>query len=99
VTENFTRAGHQQHERYLKDNYILTNTNFNIPPLTINGKTANKIQDKWNAFADNSKQVFTAISDVDSTFTFTTDKPGESYKLLRNCLDCPPSQTMQSNWA
>jgi hypothetical protein len=51
----------------------LTNTNPNIPPLTVNGKTAT-IQEKLNAFADTLEQIFTTHSDVDSTFTVSTDQ-------------------------
>jgi hypothetical protein len=52
----------------------VTNTNSNIPPLTINGKTANIIQDKFNSFANTLEQIFTTNSDDDCTFTVSTQQ-------------------------
>ncbi|PNF17515.1 hypothetical protein B7P43_G13165, partial [Cryptotermes secundus] len=52
----------------------LTNTNFNIPPLTINGKTVTETQEKVNASADILEQIFTINSDADRTFTFSTEQ-------------------------
>jgi hypothetical protein len=51
----------------------LTNTNPNIPPLTINRKTAITIEEKLNAFADNLKQIFTINPDIHHTFTVSTE--------------------------
>lgn len=48
----------------------LTNT---LPPFIINGKTATKIQEELNAFADTSEKVFTTNFDVDSTFAITNE--------------------------
>ena len=52
----------------------LTNTNFNIPPLTINGKTVTETQEKVNAFADTLEQIFTTNLDADRTFTVSTEQ-------------------------
>jgi hypothetical protein len=52
----------------------LTNTSLNIPPLTVNGKTATTIQEKLNAFADTLEQIFTTNSDVDRSFTITSEQ-------------------------
>jgi hypothetical protein len=52
----------------------LTNTNSNIPPLTISGKTATAIQENVNASADILEQIFITNSDTDRTFTFSTEQ-------------------------
>jgi hypothetical protein len=51
----------------------LTDTNPNIPPLTINGKTATTIQENLNAFSDILEQIFTTNSDIDCTFILSTE--------------------------
>jgi hypothetical protein len=52
----------------------LTNTKSNIPPLTINGKTATTPEEKVNAFAVILEHIFTTNSDADHTFTINTEK-------------------------
>jgi hypothetical protein len=52
---------------------ILTKSNPNIPPLTINGKTATT-QEKLNLFADTLEHVFTTNADVDHYFTVSTEQ-------------------------
>jgi hypothetical protein len=51
----------------------LTNTNPNIPSLVNNGKTATTIQEKLNAFSNISEQIFTTSSNIDRTFTVSTE--------------------------
>jgi hypothetical protein len=52
----------------------LTNDNPNIPPLTINGKTAYTTQEKLNAFGDTLDHIFTTNPDVDNSFTVQTEQ-------------------------
>jgi hypothetical protein len=52
----------------------LTNTNPNIPPFIINGKTATTIQEKLNPFADNLEQILTTNFDVDNIFKVSTEQ-------------------------
>jgi hypothetical protein len=52
----------------------LTKDNHNIPPLTINEKTANTTQEKLKAFADTLDHIFTTNPDVDHSFTVSTEQ-------------------------
>jgi hypothetical protein len=52
----------------------LTNSNPNIPTLTINGKPATTIQEKLNTFANTFEQLFSTNSDVDHTFTVSAEQ-------------------------
>jgi hypothetical protein len=64
LAENFTRPGHQS----------LTNAYPNIPPLTINGKTANTTQEKLKAFADTLQHILNTNPDVDHSFTVNDEQ-------------------------
>jgi hypothetical protein len=68
VPENFAGLDTNNMKDTWRITRNLTNTNSNIPPLTVNGKTATTIQEKRNAFADILEQIFTTNSDVDRTF-------------------------------
>ncbi|PNF22150.1 hypothetical protein B7P43_G05754 [Cryptotermes secundus] len=52
----------------------LANTNSNIPPLTINGKTVTETQEKVNAFPYTLEQISTTNSNADRTFTVSTEQ-------------------------
>jgi hypothetical protein len=56
----------------MRDTWRITNPN--IPPLTINGKTATTPQEKGNAFVDSLEKIFTTNSDADRTFTVSTEQ-------------------------
>jgi hypothetical protein len=57
----------------------LTNTNPNIPPLTINGKLRPQIKEKINSFGDTLEQFFTTNSDFDHTFIVGTEQAVNDY--------------------
>jgi hypothetical protein len=52
----------------------LRNINPNNPPLTISGKTAPTTQEKLNTLTDTLEQIFATNSDIDRTFTVSTDQ-------------------------
>ncbi|PNF41051.1 hypothetical protein B7P43_G07674, partial [Cryptotermes secundus] len=52
----------------------LTNTNPNIPTITITGNTSTTIQRKLNTFADTLEQIYTINLDGDRTFTVRTEQ-------------------------
>jgi hypothetical protein len=52
----------------------LTNATPNIPPLTINGKTAYTTQEKLNTFGDTLEHIFITNPDVDNSFTVRTEQ-------------------------
>jgi hypothetical protein len=52
----------------------LTKDSHTIPPLTVNGKTANTTQEKLKTFADTLVHSFTTNPDVDHSFTVSTEQ-------------------------
>jgi hypothetical protein len=60
----------------------LTESNPNIPPLTINGKTTTTTQEKLKCFANTLEHVFTINPDFDHSFTVNTEQEVNDFLKL-----------------